>query len=285
MAAKLRSADTTLVSPCIVFALSRESMYIRRAYPVHIPILGAPCHAQFCRPRGSDFHRCIHNVVMLETGVGEAAMRTALSWCLSRPRIAWACYRPPFVLSAGFSGALSPEQRVGDLVLATEVVDELGHHWPARHDFACKDPKITLGRVLSAREMVSDPCEKQRLGQQYDAIAVDMESAVAARLCHEHDVPFLCLRVISDDRKTALSPHLVRLLQRGRISLPRLTAMVLKHPTLIGELMRLAANTRIAAKQLLAVGSLLEGVQVRGADSDKEAALREQHRIADPSRR
>src|SRR5262249_32597756 len=155
---------------------------------------------------GSAFHRCVHTVMMLETGVGEAAMTTALSWCLSRPRcVAWACYRPPFVLSAGFSGALSPEQRVGDLVLATEVVDEQGHRWPARHAFASTDQQLTLGRVLTVRDLVSDPSEKRRLGQQHDAIAVDMETAVVAQLCQEHGIPFACLRVISDDLHTSLS--------------------------------------------------------------------------------
>jgi adenosylhomocysteine nucleosidase len=258
MATELRSANTTLESPCVVFALRRESMYFRRAYPIRMPVLGAPCLAQFRQPHGSDFHRCVHPVMMLETGVGEAAMRTALSWCLSRPRcVAWACYRPPFVLSAGFSGALSPEQRVGDLVLATEVVDEQGHRWPAMHAFASTDQQITLGHVLTVRNLVSDPGEKQRLGQLYDAVAVDMESAAAARLCQEHDVPFACLRVISDDQNTALSPQLVEPLCQGRVSLPRLAGTVIRRPQLIAELWRLAANTRRASRRLLAVGTLL----------------------------
>lgn len=258
MATELTSVNGTLCSPCVVFALRRESMSFRRAYPLfQKPFPGAPCLAQFRQPRGSELHRCIHTVMMLETGVGEAAMTTALSWALSRPRCDVWDYRPPFVISVGFSGALSPEQRVGDLVLAIEVVNEQGHRWSALHAFASKDPQITLGRVLTVRNLVSDPDEKRRLGQQYEALAVDMESAVAARLCQQHNVPFACLRVISDDQNTPLSPHLVELLRRGRVSVPRLVGKVVRHPQLIRQLWRLAANTRLAASRLLAVDSLL----------------------------
>lgn len=264
MATELRSANPTLINPCVVFALRRESMYFRRAYPFQRPFPGAPCRAQFRLPRGSEFYRYVHAVMMLETGVGEAAMTTALSWCLNRPRYGGWPYRPTFVLSAGFSGALSPEQRVGDLVLATEVVDEQGQRWPAMHAFASTDEQITLGRVLTVRELVSDPGEKQRLGQQHDAVAVDMESAAAARLCQEHDVPFACLRVISDDQNTALSPELVELLCHGRVSLPRLAGTVIRRPQLIAELWRLAANTRRASRRLLAVGSLVNAEQRKG---------------------
>ena len=100
-------------------------------------------------------------------------------------------------------------------------------------------------------ELVGAPREKQRLGRQYQAVAVDMESAVTARLCAQHNVPFACLRVISDDWETALSPQLIDLLRQGRVSIPRLAAKVLRHPSLIGELWRLAGQTRSAARQLV----------------------------------
>jgi adenosylhomocysteine nucleosidase len=281
----MKSVNTRLISPCVVFALRRESMYFRRAYPFHRPLPGAPCLAECRQPRGSELHRLSHSVLMLETGVGDAAMTTGLSWCLSPTRFGAWSYRPPFVLSAGFSGALSPEQRVGDLVLATEVLDEQDHRWPAIHTFPSKDPKITLGRILSVRELVSNPQEKQRLGEKYDAVAVDMESAAVARLCQEHNVPFACLRVISDDRNTALSPQLVKLLLRGRVSVPRLTVMLMRHPSLIGELMGLAGKTRKAARQLLAICSLLEGAAIRERDSDKDPARLRQLRTAGSSAR
>jgi nucleoside phosphorylase len=234
------ATNLDMSAPCIVFALRRESMHFRRAYRFAQRFPGAPCLAQF---RGS--------VLMLESGVGAAAMETALHWCLNGPRFGGEPYRPRFLLCAGFSGALQSEQRVGDTFVATEVIDQQGNHWPALHPSSLLGRDIAAGRLLSVPQLVSHPCEKQRLGQQYQALAVDMESAVAARLCRQFDVPFACLRVISDDWQTPLSPYLVDLLRQGRVSIPRLASKVLRHPVLIGELRRLAAQTRQASRELL----------------------------------
>jgi adenosylhomocysteine nucleosidase len=248
------SASIAITDPCIVFALRRESMYFRRSFPFRRRFPGAPCPAEF---RGS----ASRSVLVLETGMGAAAIEKALHWCLNAPRFGAATYRPRFVLSAGFSGALQPEQRVGDLILATEIVDEGGHRWfprsqaprgNARPDAPRRVPPLSTGRLLTVPELVSDPREKQRLGERYKALAVDMETAVVARLCQEHDTPLLCLRVISDDLNTPLSPHLVELLRRGRVAPPRLAWTVLRHPSLIRELWRLEGQTRFAAQQLLA---------------------------------
>ena len=190
---------------------------------------------------------------MLETGLGAVAMQTALRWCLHAPRFGTVPYRPRFVISAGFSGALQPEQHVGDVILATEVVDGGKNCWPVTllPDTQINDAQ-RRGRLLTWPDLVGDPQEKKRLGRHYQALAVDMETAVLARLCHEHGVPFTCVRVISDDLNTPLSPHLIALLQRGRVSAPRLALSLLRQPTLLGELWHLAGQTRTAAKQLAA---------------------------------
>jgi nucleoside phosphorylase len=253
----MMSARSVLSLPCLVFALSRESMHFRRAYPVQQRFVGAPCLAQFRGPRRADDPCSAASMLMLETGIGAAAMETALRWCLSGPRFGDAPYRPSFLLSVGFSGALQPEQKVGDLVLASEIVDEQGYRWEAMIPDTLAGEEIALGRLLSVTRLVSDPQEKRRLGQQQEALAVDMESAAAARLCHQHSIPFACLRVISDDWQTPLSPQLVQLLRNGRVSLASLTRRVLRHPMLIGELWRLAGQTRRASLSLLSPLSAL----------------------------
>jgi adenosylhomocysteine nucleosidase len=259
------SAESILSVPCLIFALRRESMYFRRAYPVRQHFSGAPCRAEFRSSSLTGKLVAVHFLgkneltpislpisLMLETGVGAAAIATSLRWCLNGPRFGNLPYRPRLVVSVGFSGALQPEQRVGDLVQATEVVDSQGKCWPASLPAAWADREIAAGRLLTVPELISDPQEKQRLGRQYEALAVDMESAVAARLCHQHQVPFACLRVISDDWQTSLSPHLTKLLRHGHVSLPRLASHVLRYPPLIGELWRLAGQTRQASRRLLA---------------------------------
>jgi adenosylhomocysteine nucleosidase len=244
--------DIAITDPCVVFALRRESVFFRRTSPYQQRFPGAPCQAQF---RGLPSQ----TVLMLETGLGAAAMESALRWCLESPRFGDVPYRPRFVFSAGFSGALQPELRVGDLVLGSEAIDSEGDSWavPLSEQMAIREDVIR-GRLLTVTQVVGDPREKQRLGEHYGALAVDMESAVVARLCHEYGVPFACLRVISDDINTLLSPHLVDLLRRGRASPIRLLGSVLRHPMMIGELWRLARQTRVAAGRFSLIGPLLE---------------------------
>lgn len=229
-----------MTEPCVVFALGRESMFFRRMFRFQERFRSAPCRAQFRGPLSQ-------TILMVETGLGAAAMESALRWCLQGPRFGEAVYQPRFIVSAGFSGALEASQQIGDLISATEILDLDGNHWSATHSLSDAMPS---GRLLTVPQLVGDPREKQRLGQHYRADAVDMESATVARLCQEYRVPFACLRVISDDLNTPLSPHLVELLRRGRVSPSRLAWSVLRHPSLLHELWLLSKHTRWAAKRL-----------------------------------
>jgi nucleoside phosphorylase len=247
--------DITFSEPCVVFAMRREAMYFRRKFEVEQRIPDAPCWAGFCGPEWLQ-------VVVLETGIGAAAMERALGWLLAKPLFGNVPLRPKVVLSAGFSGALRVGQRVGDLVLATEVMDLDGNSWPATWPGELPPgewkPPMERGRILAVRELVTDPASKKALGERFGAAAVDMETATLARLCHQKNVPFGCLRVISDDLDTPLSPHLCDLFNGGRVSPWRLALGVARHPLMIGELWRLAGASRVAARQLgLALGELL----------------------------
>jgi hypothetical protein len=85
-----------------------------------------------------------------------------------------------------------------------------------------------------------------------------MESAAVAKLCKREGVPFGCVRAISDDVRTPLSPRLAKLIAAHTVSLPRLAAAVLTGPGIVGELWRLAGHTRFAGEQLgKALGELL----------------------------
>ena len=96
------------------------------------------------------------------------------------------------------------------------------------------------------------------MGERHDALAADMETAAVARLCHKQGVPFGCLRAISDDWDTPLSPRLVGLLKGGRVAPLRLAGALARQPSLAGELWRLARQTRTAARRLaLALGEVL----------------------------
>ncbi len=239
--------DSAITDACVVFALRRESMAFRREFAPRRRFASAPVCAQF-RGRGW------LTVLLVECGVGTDAAQKAIHWLLSDPLIGNVPYRPGLVVSAGFSGALQPDQRVGDLVLATDIIDAQGNVWPASwpHKLPAGDQPLPLvcGRLLCLPTLLGDPAKKRRLGQKHQALAVDMESGVLARACQQKGVPFGALRVISDDLDMPLSPALVDVLKTGRVSPLRLIAAVVRSPRLIGELWRLSGQTRDAARQL-----------------------------------
>jgi adenosylhomocysteine nucleosidase len=196
--------------------------------------------------------------VVLETGIGAARTEKALSWLLGRPVLERGPYRPRLVLSAGFSGALQEGWQVGDVLVATEVADLEGHRWPV--SWPAADMPWPRGRLLTVPALIAGSRDKRQLGRDHEATAVDMETATVARLCGLHDVPLGCVRAISDDVHTSLSPRLACLLAGGRVSAWRLSAALLRSPHLVPELCRLARQTRLAAARL--AGVLAEVLEV-----------------------
>jgi adenosylhomocysteine nucleosidase len=248
--------DPLLVNdPCLLFALRREAQPFYQEFRPQQRFGGAPCRARFCGPEWL-------SVLVLETGMGVAASESALRWLLGQPKFGNLAYRPKCVISAGFAGALREEQAVGDIILATEVRAPTGERWPTTWPGELPAgewrPPLHRGALLCAEQIVGDPETKRRLGVEHEALAVDMESAAVARLCQKHDVPFGCVRAISDAVHTPLSPELGGLLAAGHVSPFRLLLLVARRPRLVGELWSLARSTRFAGEQLQrALGELL----------------------------
>lgn len=241
--------------PCLLFALPRESAPFRREFRPHQRFAGAPVRARFCGPAWL-------TVLVLETGMGQERTEAALDWLLGEPVLENVPYRPSLILSAGFAGALEEKFQIGDVLLATEVVDAAGNRWPTTWPGELPPgewrPPLHRGRLLTTAGMVGNPDEKRALGRVHAAAAVEMESAAVARCCSRKQVPFGCVRAISDRVDTPLSPRLVSLFADGRVSPWRVLAALARSPRLLGELWSLEKQTRIAAKHLgTALGELL----------------------------
>lgn len=202
------------------------------------PAPDAPCRVQ----------RCAFGCV-LETGIGAERTRSALEWLLASP---WA---PGLIITAGFAGALDDKLQVGDIVVASEVVDGDGNRWECSRHTPCagrrtRSVRTTLGTIVTVSRLVGEPQEKRELREKFGALAVDMESATVAEFCSRRGIPFGCVRAISDDARTALSPRLVGLLAGERVAWWRLAGTALSSPRILMECVRLARNTRLATRRL-----------------------------------
>jgi adenosylhomocysteine nucleosidase len=185
--------------------------------------------------------RDANDVFVGVSGVGADRARAKLDELLS------VGIQPNVVIAAGYAGALRSDLGVGDVVVAAQVIDASGHAW------ATSWPAQRSGRILTSDHLVGDPAEKSELGQRHRAEAVDMESAAIAAACQGMNVPFACVRAISDDAATSLSPRLLRLLAGGRVGIGRICRELVRRPGLIVELIRLGRDTKRAGNELARV--------------------------------
>jgi nucleoside phosphorylase len=105
------------------------------------------------------------------------------------------------VISTGFAGALAPELHVGDVFLA-ETVLEFGTGVEYSVSLPECAEKAVRGRLLTIDSVAQDAATKGRL-RQTGADAVDMEAAALARGTQARQLPFYCIRAVSDDARAS----------------------------------------------------------------------------------
>ena len=221
-----------------LFAMRRESKPFTRHLRFVETLRGAPCSAGLYETQRGP-------AAILETGVGAKRAAAAIRWVLKN-------LEPRLIVACGFAGALLPTLKVGDVLLASEIVepDEDDLHWRTAVPAELGD--LPVGRLVTATQLVGRPSGKRSLARQSGAVAVDMESAAIAEACQARRVPCAVVRVISDTADTTLSPRLVTLFSGGWVAPWRVLTALMRSPGLAIELWRLARDTRIAARQLAA---------------------------------
>jgi adenosylhomocysteine nucleosidase len=90
-----------------------------------------------------------------------------------------------------------------ELAAATTVFLHTGLHAAigeaALGEFGITAPALHRGLILSGDQFIGDPAQAGALRDRFpEALAVEMEGAAVAQVCHEHGVPQVVLRVISD---------------------------------------------------------------------------------------
>ena len=175
--------------------------------PVHREISGVPFTCG--RLLGTD-------VVIARAGVGKVnAAVCAQTMAL--------IYEPELIINSGVSGALSPELRVGDVVIGTDVVqhdvdttalgDEPGFvstvdrlSFPldnfASTAIAAAAEELGIravrGRIASGDQFVASTERKEEIVRLFSAVTCEMEAGAIAHVCFLNRVPCAVIRCISD---------------------------------------------------------------------------------------
>ena len=154
--------------------------------------------------------------------------------------------RPQMVIHFGLSGALRENLKEGDLILPTGIVNADKQPVVLSPDLIQKG-KILLkslnlsaigGNLFTSAKVLSSPTLKKKAGEDFGAIAVDMETWPFARECQNAGIPFLSIRAIWDTLDWDLSekPECGLLDEEGNLRTARVLGCALAHPRLLFSL-------------------------------------------------
>lgn len=171
-----------------------------------------------------------HDAVLVLSRIGKVAAATTVTLLLAE-------FDVERVLFTGVAGGLGPA-RVGDIVVADTLLQHdmdasplfpryevplygrshfaadaslsaalqaaatsalAGLHLEHLADFGIAEPRVRRGLILSGDRFVASAPEAAALQHAFPAaLAVEMEGAAVAQVCHDFGVPFAVLRSISD---------------------------------------------------------------------------------------
>jgi adenosylhomocysteine nucleosidase len=145
------------------------------------------------------------------------------------------------VFSLGWAGALTPELAPGSAHNCAGVIDaktgerfrcdaESGHEW------------------LVTAPAIAGPDEKFRLARAYPAALVDMEAAAIARLAAMREIPFYCIKGVSDGFDAKLPDFNRFLSPTGQLETTRLVLYSMFRPWHWPALIQMGENSSKASQ-------------------------------------
>jgi nucleoside phosphorylase len=152
-----------------------------------------------------------------------------------KPKTSWA-HRVARLKSCPFKTLESLEQRESlaqrSFSAASKAVPFQGNLWV-----------VTTPRV-------ADAAEKQRLAAAYGAALVEMEAAALARLAQMREIPFCCVKGISDGYSDKLPDFNRFILPNGRLRLASFVLFAALRPQHWIPLMRMGENSQRASRRI-----------------------------------
>jgi adenosylhomocysteine nucleosidase len=159
------------------------------------------------------------------------------------------------VFSVGWAGALRADVGGGTAHNLAGVIDvRTGER------FLCDAGAGDLWLATSPN--VASESEKRRLASAYKAALVDMEAAAVARMAGMREIPFYCIKGVSDDL-TARLPDLNRFIDpNGQFRMGSFILFAILRPWYWPALIRMGENSKKAAEGI--AQSLLEFLDAGG---------------------
>jgi hopanoid-associated phosphorylase len=165
------------------------------------------------------------------------------------------------VISIGLAGALAEDLVPGDWVVADGVLvagERLAVDAPWRDSLLARLPAAKAGLFLGSDAMMTSAADKRQAHAATGAIAVDMESHLAAQVARRFGLPFAAARVISDAADRSLPPAVnVGLRPDGGMALGPVLAALARDPLQLPALIRTGLEAGAAFRGLGSARRLL----------------------------
>lgn len=234
---------------CIIGAVKEEVAAIKSAMTI----------SESWHTRTSSFWRGVFSgreVVLVRSGMGKMRASDALRQVCDR------C-APSLIISMGYAGAVIPQLKIGDLIVADKVLEFSGnpvgvdwavkqeiHEIPIRPVSIDKTLEFERGGLLTVDEVVYKPEGKRALGRLYRVLAVEMETSALARMALEKQIPFMSLRAISDTVDCELPDFSSMKDKQGEVSKIKAGWHVITHPEKIKSMIELRQKAQKATTRL-----------------------------------
>jgi adenosylhomocysteine nucleosidase len=195
------------------------------------------------------------DVVAVCCGIGREPAARACTLAMQGGRLS-------AIVSIGWTGALSCGMKPGQAFAVHEVVDaSTGERYRA-----AAEPSGPAEIRLVTTKRIAGKAEKRRLAEEYDAALVDMEAATVGRLARVNEIPFYCLKAVSDEANAVLPDMNPFLTRAGKMNVCRFVTSVLLRPRYWRELIRMGRNSSSGAEALAAGVKQLLG-EMKHADN------------------
>lgn len=173
------------------------------------------------------------------------------------------------LLSWGCAAALDPGLKPGDLVLPEAIVGTDGQTLATDPAWRLRlatllEPRLPIcqGNLVESLRIVSSAEEKRAIFANTGAVALDMESAAAARAALGFKLPFLAIRSIVDPADIDIPPSVaVAFDEKGMLHVPRMLGRALLRPVDFIGIIRLGRHFGTAMKTLKAVATIARSNQ------------------------
>lgn len=226
---------------CIICAIPQEIRPILHRFPA----IKVACITDFTAWRFDAFG---NKVTLIRSGIGKSKAARAAS--------AAAALNPQTIISAGFCGALSPEAATGETFLAEKLYSYssgsiTSEITPDLELAARIGAGVRKATFITSDEIIDKAHISRLLPDPADVNLLDMESISIAEVCRSHGIKFAAIRSVSDRAEYDPCKLFRRICDNGfNISMVKLTASLIKNPSILLELLQLSKHAGIAGKSL-----------------------------------